>query len=78
MAPCAIVLQELLNICHSYSRCISVDVNFNPLKPFCIGFTPKLFKLPLPKININSAHIPYTYLGFTLTSSHKADNDKLR
>ena len=27
MAPCAIVLQELLNICHSYS--ISVDVNFN-------------------------------------------------
>ena len=42
MAPCAITLQELLNICHSYS--ISVDVNFNPLKSFCIGFTPKLFK----------------------------------
>ena len=30
MAPCAIALQELLNICHSYS--ISVDVNFNPLR----------------------------------------------
>ena len=27
MAPCALALQELLNICHSYS--ISVDVNFN-------------------------------------------------
>ena len=41
MAPCAIAIQELLNIRHSYS--ISVDVNFNPLKSFCIGFTPKLF-----------------------------------
>ena len=80
MAPCAIALQELLIICHSYS--ISVDVNFNPLKSFCIGFTPKLFKLSLPKININSAHIPYTdsikYLGFTFTSSHKDDNDIIR
>ena len=80
MAPCALALQELLNICHSYS--ISVDVNLNSLKSFCIGFTPKLFKLSLPKININSAHIPYTdsikYLGFTFTSSHKDDNDIIR
>ena len=80
MAPCALALQELLNICHSYS--ISVDVNFNSLKSFCIGFTPKLFKLSLPKININSAHIPYTdsikYLGFTFTSSHKDDNEITR
>ena len=72
MAPCAIALQELLNICHSYS--ISVDVNFNLLKQFCIGFTPKLFKLSLPKININSAHIPYTdsikYLRFTFTDDN--------
>ena len=50
MAPCAIALQERLNICHSYS--ISVDMNFNQLKSFCIGFTPKLFKLSLRKINI--------------------------
>ena len=80
MAPCALALQELLNICHSYS--ISVDVNFNSLKSFCIGFTPKLFKLSLPKININSAHISYTdsikYLGFTFTCSHKDDNDIIR
>ena len=77
MSPCVIALQELLNICHSYS--ISLDVNFNPLKSFCIGFTPKLYKLSLLKISINSAHIPYTdsikYLGFTFTSSHKEDND---
>ena len=78
MAPCAIALQELLNICHSYG--ISVDVN--PLKSFCIGFTPNFFKLSLPKISINSAHIPYAdsikYLGFTFTSSHKDDNDIIR
>ena len=80
MAPCAISLQELFDICYSYS--ISVDVNFNPLKSFCIGFTSKLFKLSLPKININSAYIPYTdsikNLGFTFTSSHKDDNDIIR
>ena len=79
MTPCAIALQELLNTCHSNS--ISVDVNFNPLKSFCIGFTPKLFQLLLPKINMNFA-IPYTdsikYLGLTFPSSHKADNDIIR
>ena len=80
MAPCAIALQELLHICHNYS--ISVDVNFNALKSFCIAFTPKHFKLSLPQVTINSAHIPYTdsikYLGFTFASSHKDDNDILR
>ena len=80
MTTCVMALQELLNICHSYS--ISVDVNFNPLKSFCIGFAPKLFKLRLPKININSAHIPYTdsikYLGFTFTSIQKDDNHIIR
>ena len=40
MAPCAIALQELLHICHNYS--ISVDVNFNALKSFCIAFTQSL------------------------------------
>ena len=39
---------------------ISVDVNFDPLKLVCIGFTPKLFRLSLPNINTNSAHNPYT------------------
>ena len=80
MAPCAIALQELLHICHNYSP--FVDVNFNALKSFCIAFTPKPFKLSLPQVTINSAHISYTdsikYLGFTFASSHKDDNDILR
>ena len=67
MAPCPIACQELLNICHSYS--ITVYVNFNALKSFCVAFTPKLYKLRFEELNINAALIPYTdsikYLGFT-------------
>ena len=47
MAPCAIALQELLNICHSYHSII-VNLNFNAKKSFCFAFTPRLFKLSLP------------------------------
>ena len=80
MTPCAIALQKLLNICHSYR--ITVDVNFNASKSFCVAFTPKPFKLRFPEININAALIPYTdsirYLGFTFTNNHKDDSDMLR
>ena len=41
MAPSALALQELFNLSHSYS--IFVDVNFNSLKSFYIGYTPKHF-----------------------------------
>ena len=80
MAPCAIALQELLNICHRYS--ITADLNFNALKSFCVAFTPKSFKLSFPKLYINTALIPNAdslkYLGFIFTSSHKDDSDMLR
>ena len=78
MAPCAIALQELLNICQNYS--IIVDLNFNAKKSFCFAFTPRLFKLSLPYLHIN---IPISYvdsvkhLGFTFAGAHK-DNDILR
>ena len=51
LAPCAIPLQELSNICHCYS--ITVYLNFNALKSFCFAFTPKLYKLSLPYLYIN-------------------------
>ena len=79
MASCAIALQELQSTCHNYS--ITIDVNFNALKSFYVAFTPNLFKLRFPKLNINTAFIPHTdsikYLGFTFTNSHKDDNDML-
>ena len=43
MVPCAIALQQLLNICHRYS--IIVDLNLNALKSFCFAFTPKPYKI---------------------------------
>ena len=80
MAPCAIALQELLNICHSYS--IIVDLNFNAKKSFCFAFTPRLFKLSLPYLHINNIPISYVdsvkYLVFTFAGAHKDDNDILR
>ena len=80
MAPCAIALQELLNICHSYS--IIVDLNFNAKKSFCFAFTPRLFKFSLPDLHINNIPISYVdsvkYLGFTFAGAHKDDHDILR
>ena len=80
MAPCAIVLQELLNRCHKYS--IIADSNINGLKSFCGVFIPKSFKLSFPKLHINTALILYTdslkYLGFIFTSSDKVYSDVLQ
>ena len=57
-APCAIALQELINLCYEYS--IGIDMNFNALKSYCIAFTPKLYKLTLPSLHISSLPISYT------------------
>ena len=45
MAPCAIALQQLINVCHRYSIIVHVDLNFNALKSFCFAFTHRLYKL---------------------------------
>ena len=54
MVPCAIALQQLINVCHRYS--IIVDLNFNALKSFCFAFTPRLYKLCLPHVHIIMCH----------------------
>ena len=68
MAPCAIALQELINVCYQYSN--EIDLNFNATKSFCVAFTPKCYKLVLPSLFMNSLPILYTdsikYLGFML------------
>ena len=67
MAPCAIALQQLINVCHRYS--IIVDLNFNALKSFCFALTSKLYKLCLPHAHINNVPLDYVYSskygGFT-------------
>ena len=42
MAPCAIALQELFNVCYHYSN--EIDLNFNATKSFCVAFTVKHYK----------------------------------
>ena len=80
MAPCAIVLQELLNICHNYS--IIVDLNFNAKKSFCSTFTPRLFKLSLLYLHVCNFPISYhdsvKYLGFRFVGDHMDDNNILK
>ena len=39
MAPCAIALQELINVCYQYSN--EIDLNFNATIFFCVAFTLK-------------------------------------
>ena len=80
MAPCAIALHELINLCYEYS--IGIDMNFNTLKSYCIAFTPKLYKLTLPSLHISSLPISYTdsikYLGYMFSSNNSDDNEMLR
>ena len=57
-------------------------MNFNALKSYCIAFTPKLYKLTLPSLHINSLPILYTdsikYLGYMFSSNNSDDNEMLR
>ena len=64
MAPCAIALQQLLNICYRYR--IIVDLNLNALKSLCFAFTPKPCKLCLPSLHKNN--IPLVYVDYTISA----------
>ena len=46
MAPCAIALQELINICRSHS--IKINLKCNATKSFYMIFTPRNYKLLIP------------------------------
>ena len=51
MAPCAIALQKLINICCLYN--IEIDLNFNAVKSYCIIFTLKNYKRFIPPLYLN-------------------------
>jgi hypothetical protein len=79
MAPSAIGLQNLLNICHSYS--IDTDINFNPVKSMCMVFKPRNYKLRCPSIRLHEQCLEYTncikYLGSTFQNTSSDDDDIL-
>ena len=80
MAPSAIALQEIINICYQYSN--EIDLNFNATKSFCVALTPKYFKLLLPSLFMNSLPISYAgsikNLGFIFTGNNCDDFDILK
>ena len=59
MAPCAIALQELINVCYQYTCSSEIDLNSNFTKSFCVASTPKHYKLLMPNLFINSLPILY-------------------
>ena len=48
MAPCALALQERINVCDQYRN--EIDLNFNATRSFCVALTPKCYKLSLPPL----------------------------
>ena len=77
MAPSAVALQELLNICHEYG--LNNDITFNPIKSVCMVFKPKYYKLYCPVVSIGSEMLEYVmetkYLGILFCHD---DQDMLR
>ena len=52
LAPCAIALQKLLDICHEYG--VEHDVIYNPLKYVCMFFKPDRFSLKCPLVHLGN------------------------
>ena len=80
MAPTAIALQKLLDVCFEYS--IANDLLFNPVKSVCIVFKPCRFKLYCPTVSIGTEPLTYVntvkYLGFAFCENKKDDEDMLK
>ena len=80
MAPSAIALQKMLNLCYEFS--LSNDIIFNPIKSQCMVFKPNRFKLYCPAVYLNGNTIDYVektkYLGYMFTNDKQDDVEMLR
>ena len=78
LAPCAIALQKLLDICHEYG--VEHDVIYNPLKSVCIVFKPDRFSLTCPLVHLGNNVLEYQekvkYLD-VLLNDNLNDNDDI-
>ena len=77
LAPSALGLQKLLNVCYNISQCN--DIVFNSLESVYIVFRPKRYKLFCPTIYLHLDRlnrIPETkYLGYLLSEDQSDDED---
>ena len=73
MAPSAIALQKMLNLCYEFSQSI---------KSQCIVFKPNRFKLYCPAVYLKGNIIDYVgktkYLGYMFTNDKQDDVEMLR
>ena len=80
LAPSAIGLQRMLDLCFDFS--IRNDIKFNPIKSVCIVFKPKNNKLCCPNVRLDRNILEYIYctkyLGFTFNMNSQDDDDMLR
>ena len=80
LAPTAMALQQLLDICNDYD--VANDITFNPLKSVCLVFRPARYKLFCPRVHIGRAQLEYVndakYLGFMFCENKKDDCNMLR
>lgn len=78
IAPTAIALQKLIDICSNYG--IQHDIVYNPSKSVCMVFKPNGYKLHCPPVRLNNECIEYAssvrYLGVTICST-LCDNEEL-
>ena len=80
MAPSAVGLQKMLDVCFDFS--LRNDIMFNPVKSVCVTFKPKNSKLPCPSVRLDSNTLEYIsqtkYLGFMFNTNAQDDEDMLR
>ena len=73
MAPSAIALQKILNLCYEFSQ--SNAIIFNPIKSQCMIFKPNRFKLYCPAVYLNGNFMDYVektkYLDICLLMTNK-------
>ena len=79
MAPSAIAIQKMLNLCYESSQ--SNDIIFNPIKSQYIVFKPNRLKLYCPAVYLNENIINYVektkYLGYMFTNDKQDDVEML-
>ena len=77
LAPSAIGLQQMLDVCLNFSICN--DIIFHPVKSVCIAFQPKKSKLFCPNVTLDNNVLEYIgrtkYLGFMFNSNGQDDED---
>ena len=76
MAPSAIALQKMLNLCYEFNQ--SNDTIYNLIKSQCMVFNLNRFKLYCPAVYLSGNIINYVEKGYMLTNDKQDDVEMLR